>query len=441
MSETALGEALAALAARGFDAAEVYAKRGRSRRFDLEGGDGRWSVAQEEGWAVRAGDRRGSFFCAGTGPPPPGFPWPQPRGAELRLPDPLTPNGAGGTAVPWNEPSELDRALVGESEAKSLVESIERDLAAELPGARLERATLEDGSSESELASSRGVGASWRGRAAILRLEAAAEAGGELVSVHLTERQAVSFRAASIARRLADRLLVARSGAPPERDRGEFLLSPAVGARILEGILPLLVGPRATARSTALRDRQGRLGSRALTIVDDGRLEGGALAAPVDGEGVPTREIVLVEEGVFRQPLLSWRSAKPGELSAGCTRRASWRDVPRSGPTHLYIRPHAQVAVSALLGALARGYYLLDTTGAGRFDIDGDRFALPVCGFAVTSGRASAPVAKAWLCGSLGGFLRGIDAVARDLAFLPLDGLLGAPTLLVTGLEIRRTPA
>jgi PmbA protein len=433
LSEPAPGETLTALANSGFDAAEVYAKRGRSRRFDLEGGDGRWSVTQEEGWAVRAGDRRGSFFCAGTGSPAAGFPWPQPRGAELRLPEPA--------AAPWSEPAELERALVGESEARSLVEAIARDLAAELPGARLERATLEDGSSESELASSRGVRASWRGRAAILRLEAAADAGGELVSVHLTERQAASFRAASIARRLADRLLVARSGAPPERDRGEFLLSPAVGARIVEGILPLLVGPRATARSTALRDRRGRLGSRALTIVDDGRMEGGALAAPVDGEGVPTREIVMVEEGVFRQPLLSWRSAKPGERFSGCTRRASWRDVPRSGPTHLYIRPHPQVAVSALLGALARGYYLLDTTGAGRFDLEADRFTLPVCGFAVASGRASAPVAKAWLCGSLGGFLRGVDAVARDLAFLPLDGLLGAPTLLVTGLEIRRTPA
>ena len=86
--------------------------------------------------------------------------------------------------------------------------------------------------------------------------------------------------------------------------------------------------------------------------------------------------------------------------------------MPRPGPTHLYIRPHPQVAVSTLLGALARGYYLLDTTGAGRFDLEGDRFAIPVCGFAVTSGRASAPVARAWLCGAIGGFLRGVEAVA-----------------------------
>jgi hypothetical protein len=112
-----------------------------------------------------------------------------------------------------------------------------------------------------------------------------------------------------------------------------------------------------------------------------------------------------------------------------------------AGPTHLYIRPQPQTSVAALLGAVARGYYLLDATGPGRFDCEGDRFSLPVCGFAVIGGRASAPVARAWLCGSLGGFLRGLEGVARDLVFLPLDGLLGSPTLLVTGLEIRPAPS
>jgi predicted Zn-dependent protease len=55
----------------------------------------------------------------------------------------------------------------------------------------------------------------------------------------------------------------------------------------------------------------------------------------------------------------------------------------------------------------------------------------------VQSGRASAPVAKAWLCGGIGTFLTGIVGVGRDLTFQPLDGMIGSPTLLVTGLELR----
>jgi predicted Zn-dependent protease len=434
LSAEPLAEALASLVAAGLDVAEVYWKRGRSRRLELESGEWRWSSAQEEGWAVRAGNRQGAFFCAGTGEPRTDFPWPRPSAGALRLPEPLPLEAGEAEAAP-------EAPLLGESEGRALLESVGRDLATELAGARLLRATLEEGTSESELRNSNGIDARWRSRAAILRLEAGAGSGGEAVAVDLSERQAAAFRPASVARRLADRLLVSQSGAAPERDRGEFLLSPSVGARLLEGLLPFLVGPRAAARSAPLRDPRGRIGARALTVIDDGRLRGGGLSAPYDGEGVPTREVLLVEEGVYRQPLVSWRDARPPEIGAsGCTRRASWRDVPTAGPTQLYIRPQPQTAVATLLGAVARGYYLLDVTGPGRFDGDGERFALPVCGFAVASGRASAPVARAWLCGSWAGFLRGVEGAARDLVFLPLDGLLGSPTLLATGLEIRPAP-
>jgi len=195
--------------------------------------------------------------------------------------------------------------------------------------------------------------------------------------------------------------------------------------------------------SAGLRDRRGRIGSERLTLIDNGRLPGGAggvLEAPVDGEGVPTREIVLIEEGVFRQPLLTWWQAEshPGMGAAsGCTARPGWRDLPVAGPTHLYLKPDPRIPVAALLGSMSQGYYLIDATGGGRFDLGAGTFALPVCGFAVEAGRASAPVARAWLCGGIGDFLQGIAGVGRDLTFQPLAGMIGAPTLLVSGLELR----
>ena len=190
-----------------------------------------------------------------------------------------------------------------------------------------------------------------------------------------------------------------------------------------------------------LRDHRGRIGSPHLTLVDNGRLPGGAFESPVDGEGVPTREVVLVEEGLFRQPLLAWwqEGAAHGETS-GCVRRPGWRDLPNPGPTHLYLKPDPKTSVLALLGAVAQGYYLIDATGGARFDFAENTFALPVCGFAVEVGRATAPVARAWLCGGIGAFLRGIVGVGRDLTFQPLDGMIGSPTLMVSGLELRAGP-
>lgn len=425
---------LVALMRRGLPDAEVYAKRGRSRRLEFTPHTETSVFSQEQGWAVRAGDPRRSFFASGTGEPSPDWPWPEPTGRPIRLPEP-TP------LQPWNEPSDFDAPLLGEREGFKLLESLGRELAAELPGARLLRAALEDGSSESEVLNSRGVRARTRTRVATLHLEAAGPGRpSPSASVYLSAREARRFHPTALARRLADRLAVSAQGGPPDRDRGELLLAPPIVARLLCGLLPLLVGPRAGTLLAGLRDRRGRIGSERLTLIDNGRLSGGVLEAPVDGEGVATREVVLVEEGVFRQSLLTWWQAEshPGTGAAsGCMNRPGWRDLPMAGPTHLYLKPDPRIPVAALLGSMTQGYYLIDVTGGGRFDLAEGTFALPVCGFAVEAGRASAPVARAWLCGGIGDLLQGIAGVGRDLTFHPLTGMIGSPTLLVSGLELR----
>jgi predicted Zn-dependent protease len=442
MSTTDLcGHVLRELTVRaGHDEAEVFLKRGRSRRLEI-GLTGEVSLfSQERAWAVRAGGKtagghRGSFFAAGTGDPRPEGPWPEPSGRSLELPEPQP--------VPaWNPPSDLDTPLIGETEGLKLLASLAREIAAELPGARLLRGALEDGSSEAELLNSRGVAARYRHRVAALHLEASGPAGPGLpapqASLYLAAREAKRFHPGALARRLANRLAVASSGRPPgTTGPAEILLAPSVAATLLAGLLPLFVGGRGTSRFTALRDRRGRIGNRCLTLIDNGRFPGGIFEAPVDGEGVPTQEVLLIEEGTFRQPLLAWwQVGQSGFLATGCSRRPGWRDLPLPGPTHLYIKPEPRISVASMLQALKAGYYLIDPVGPMALDVEADTFSLPVLGFAVEAGRATAPVSPARLAGRIGDLLRGIVAVGRDLQFQILDGMIGSPTLLVSGLEI-----
>jgi PmbA protein len=358
-----------------------------------------------------------------------------PAGPPLRLAE-------TGPPPPWAPPSDLETALLGESEAAGLFEALGKAIAKEVPGAELRAASLEEGTSESEVLSTRGAKARWRSRNATLTVEAVDRGSGRgAVRMEFAERSAQRLQPALVARRLADRLHVEAQGVAPDRDRGEFLLAPSVAARLLAEFSPYLLGPRAPARIEPLRDRRGRVAAEAVSILDNGRFADGLLSAPVDGEGIATREVTIVEEGVFRQPLLAWWQARPPfDRFSGCSRRDSWRDLPRPGPTHLYVKPRADTSVAMLLSAVARGYYLLDLTGRVRLDLESERFWAPVCGFAVVGGRASNPVAGAWLCGSVGGFLRNVTGVGRDLLFQPLDGMIGSPSLLVTGLELRRDP-
>lgn len=454
----------------GWEEVEVLYKRGRSRTLYTTAEGEVASFRQEEGWAVRAGERRRSFYFAATGPPRADTAWPAANGAALRLPS--------ARPIPrWSPPSSLDAPLLSENEARGFFEAVARELDNEVPGARLLSGRLEDGSSESQLLSSRDVATTVRHRAASLRVTATDSATGgppaaggpaaggpaagvpdggspgddavdadlpaaeplsrSSITLKLADREARRFTPTAVARRLADHLLIARKGSAPLRDRGQFLLAPPVAIGLLAALSDLWIGPGAEERVAPHLDQRGRLGSQALTLIDDGRLPGGIFEAPVDGEGQPTREVTLVEEGAYRQPLLSWwQTATDPARASGCVLRPGWRDLPRQGPTHLYLRPDGSTGVGSLLSGVSRGYYLLALEGeVRRHD---DRFAAPVAGFALSGGRPTGPIAGAWLTGTVAGLLNGLVAVARDLTFSPVgDGLVGSPSVLVRGVELR----
>lgn len=412
---------------------EVFHKRGRSRTLRLEGNRPVTSFRQEEGWAVRAGDSRRSFFYTASGQPRPDTQWPEADGHGLRLPS--------ARPVPsWTPPMDLNAPLLSETEAGHLLQAIGSALSEELPGSRLIRAYLEDGSSDQLLVSSREVRAEVQQRAASLFVEAqAARRDGPSISMLLAEREARRFTPSSVARQLADRLLLLSRGSSPSKDRGQLLLSHGVMSPLIHALSPLWLGPEAGARARLLTDRQGHLASRHFSLVDDGRFHGGVLESPVDGEGQPTRKITLVEEGVYRQPLVSWRQATGEMKPSGCCRRFGWRDLPSAGPTHLHMRPDPNLSVGELLGGLSRGYYLLSTHGAVKIEDGFRRFAVPVSGFAIDGGRPTGSVTGVWLTGSISTFFKGMLAAARDLTFMPLGGgMIGAPTVLIKGLELRQ---
>lgn len=441
-----LHRAVERIDAAGFPEAEVLAKRGRTRHLELALGERIASFHHEAGWAARGSDDRRSFHGAWTGTPASAgedVPWPEADGEPFTLPE---PPGPPGDKAPWREPEGSDAPLTSEREGFALLDRIESELGRELPAATLVSASLDDGYSETAIVSSRGVDVAYRSRAAHLRVEAIYLGERPVrTALELSAREARGFRPDGLARRLADRLSVAAAGTAPERDRAEMLLAPPVAAHLLAALLPLWVGSGGFTVAGRLEDRRGRFASERLTLVDDGRLPGGVLTSPVDGEGMPTRAITLVEAGAYRQPLLTWRESREVRRfrgrASGCSRRPGWRDLPTPGPSHLYVEPDPDRSVGDMVAGVARGYYLLDVDGAVRLDPDGGRLTVPVVGFRIERGQATRPVAGAWLVAGVGALLRGIDAVGRDLAWTPLTGgLVGSPTLSVGGLELRDRP-
>jgi len=415
------------LLARGWTEAEVFWKSGRTRRFDFEQENESTLSSDEAGWAVRAGRSGASIFFAATGPPTVEPNWPEAHDGSLRLPAPM-PIGN------WRPPQSLESSLVGELEGRTILRTVAEKLAQEAPRSRLESAVLEDGASEAWIRNSHGVDASYRSRLATIRLVASMPASGtEQCSISSVARCARDFRPDALVRRLADLLRLSQGDRGPRTEQGTVLLSPQVATHLVAGMIPLFVGAADGSRCEAGLG-EGRVAAPCVTVVDDGRYPRGLLAAPVDGEGVPTRPRALIEEGNAGETILPWWHS---ERPVGCRMRASWQDPPLTGATHLYLRPDAETSVASLLSDLRSGYYLIDAIGPAVFDSSSHSFSIPCCGFEVHEGRAISPVACVRLEGDLRRLLRNVRAVARDLTFAAHGAIVGSPSLLVGELDLR----
>jgi PmbA protein len=171
-----------------------------------------------------------------------------------------------------------------------------------------------------------------------------------------------------------------------------------------------------------------QVGSAAATIVDDGVMAGGLASAPFDGEGVPCRRTVLVENGVLLGFLHnSYTAAKAQESSTGNAARSSFRNTPGVGVSNLYLAS-GEAEPQALVAGVGRGLYLTEVLGMHTANpVSGD-FSVGAAGFLIENGEITAPVRGITAAGNILEWLATIEACGRDLTFM---GGMGAPTVLV----------
>lgn len=182
---------------------------------------------------------------------------------------------------------------------------------------------------------------------------------------------------------------------------------------------------------------RGRLGqqvaSSQVTILDDGTLPHGSSSSPCDGEGVATQRTELIREGMLMQFLHNTYTARKDKVkSTGNGIRASFKDLPRVGPTNLFLSPGYE-SREGLIKGIKRGVYVLATLGMHTADpISGD-FSVGVEGLRIANGKLAQPVHGVTISGNLVDLFKSIESVADDLRFL---GNIGSPTVSIGQLSI-----
>ncbi len=166
--------------------------------------------------------------------------------------------------------------------------------------------------------------------------------------------------------------------------------------------------------SPFVASRGEAIAAPALTLVDDGSIEGLRGSLRYDDEGIPARRTPLILEGTLVGLISDRQTAFATDgISSGNGRRQSYRDAPMPRMTNLVIEPGGRDPEEIL--ADTRDGLLVKRLSRGRVDPSTGRFALAVEeGYRIASGRVGAPVHGAVLHGRAAALLPAIDAVGSD---------------------------
>lgn len=170
-----------------------------------------------------------------------------------------------------------------------------------------------------------------------------------------------------------------------------------------------------------------------LRIRDDGTLAEGMATSPFDGEGVASRNNLLVENGVLLGFLYdSYCGRKDGCASTGNAARGGVKGLPHMGVTNFFIENGATPAIDLLRG-ITHGVLLTDVIGMHTANpISGD-FSVGASGFLIENGKAVRPIKGIAISGNILDIFNAVEGVGDDLRFY---GSVGAPSLLITAMDV-----
>ncbi|WP_203309035.1 metalloprotease TldD [Sphingomonas beigongshangi] len=200
----------------------------------------------------------------------------------------------------------------------------------------------------------------------------------------------------------------------------------------------------------------GRIGDRVaapgITIVDDGSIPDRRGSLSIDDEGTPTRETVLIEDGILKGYMQDRLNARlMGVAATGNGRRESFAHAPMPRMTNTFMKA-GRDDPAELLGRVKSGIFA-KSFGGGQVDIVSGKFVFSCTeAYRIEDGRLGAPIKGATLIGDGPTVLTKVTGIGNDFALDEGIGVcgkggqsvpagVGQPTLLVEGLTVGGTAA
>jgi PmbA protein len=210
------------------------------------------------------------------------------------------------------------------------------------------------------------------------------------------------------------------------------VFEPNIARDLVGDIFNAVSGESIFRKSSFLVGQLGeRIASKRLTVVDDGTKPGGLGSRPFDGEGLPTRRTVVINEGVLESYLLNTYTARKLGLKSTGNAGRGLVGAPSVEAGNMYVEP-GPYSPEAIIKSVSKGFFVTELIGFGVNIVTGD-YSRSASGIWIENGELTFPVQGVTIAGNLKEMLNEVEMIGNDLDF---RGSVVSPTLLIGRMTI-----
>jgi PmbA protein len=236
---------------------------------------------------------------------------------------------------------------------------------------------------------------------------------------------------AAIGRRAGEQAVARLNPRRPRTATMPVVYHPRVAASLLSHLAAAINGAAVARGTTFLKDAIGtRVFAPGVAVHDDPTRRRGLRSRPFDAEGIASRPLAVVEDGVLASWILDCRSARMlGLVTTGHASRGV-SSVPAPATTNLWLAA-GSVSPEQLMADIAEGLYVTELIGMGINLVTGD-YSRGAAGFMIRGGALAEPVSEITIAGNLKEMFARL-VPANDLKFRRGTD---APTIRIDGLTV-----
>jgi PmbA protein len=239
----------------------------------------------------------------------------------------------------------------------------------------------------------------------------------------------------------AQRTLRRLGARPVKTQRVPVVFSPEIARSIIGNIFEAANGDAIYRHATFFDGMLGeRVAGENITVIDDGTLVFDGIGAfgtsAFDGEGLPTRRTLLVENGILRSYVTNTYTARKLGLKSTGNASRGLAGNPGIGAGNFFLEA-GKCTPQELIGDVKTGLYVTETMGHGVNLVTGD-YSQGAAGLWIENGELTFPVEEITIAGNLKEMYKNISAIANDLVFRSASA---SPTIRVEGMTVAGSSA